>query len=253
MAKRGRKPINFEQLDLWDAEWYLAFYRLREGGELPVRTNQWWTQRRINFSLPERLAMLKRMSLEEYWAHVCTRRLPKAPEVPWPPLSANRELAETMWAEEIAQLTRLTDAKAIERRQSGFEIWQALWQATTPAAVKKACRRWADLNAEDPFPKHLVALINQFLAMKSDPRFPRSPGADDARLNYMAAGMAGVCIGISPLTAIHRLRTMKHAPDGPLVWEGLPQRKCHCWRCDRARQMNAFKEALEAFRKESTR
>jgi hypothetical protein len=74
--------------------------------------------------------------------------------------------------------------------------------------------------------------------MKQNARFPRSTYGDDARVDYLARGMAGVMCGVSPMTGIERLRNMKHDRSGPL-WmtsEGnrpLPEREqyCACWRC----------------------
>lgn len=246
MATRGRQPIDFQQLDLWDAGWYLAFYRLREDGKLPLRTNQWWTRRQISFSMPERLVMLKGMSLEEYWAYVVADMPRRANWEPLP-LASNREQATRMRADEIAGLTRWVDPTAIQHRQKGLEIWQALWQARTPVAVERACRRWIAFGPDPAFPTLLRAKKTPFLAMKDAPRFPQSPGADDTRLSYLAAGMAGACLGISPLTAVQRVRTMKHLPGGPL-WNENAQR-CDCWRCDRQREMQAFDAIVDAARK----
>ncbi len=130
-------------------------------------------------------------------------------------------------------------------------LWQGLWQARTPAAVERACQRWMAFGPDPTFPTHVLALKSQFLAMKRDQRFPQSPATDDTRLNFLAAGMAGVCIGISPRTAIHRVRTMKHQPGGPL-WNENAQR-CDCWRCDRAREIQAFDAIVEAAQKADPR
>jgi len=78
----------------------------------------------------------------------------------------------------------------------------------------------------------------QFLSMKQNQRFPRSNYADDSRLEYLARGMAGAVLGMSPMTAIERLRNMKHTLGGPL-WVtaqgnyALPSddQYCGCWRC----------------------
>ncbi|MEQ1574389.1 MAG: hypothetical protein ABL993_09110 [Vicinamibacterales bacterium] len=242
----GRKPIDYQQLDLWDAEWYLAFYRLSEGGELPLRTNQWWNRRQIGSSIPERLTMLKRMSLEQYWAYSLAE-VPRLSVEELPLLSQNREHAEKRRADEIASLTRWADPVAIQQRHKGFEIWQALGKARTAVAVTQACQRWIAFGPDPVFPTHLLAMTAQFLAMRRDRRFPQSPTANEARLTYIAAGMAGACVGISPLTAIHRVRTLKHEPGGPL-WNQNTQ-QCDCWRCDRAREMKAFDAVVDAARK----
>jgi hypothetical protein len=88
------------------------------------------------------------------------------------------------------------------------------------------------------FPQHVVENAAQFLFMKRNRRFASSSYGDDARLEFLARGMAGVLCGVSPMTAIERLRNMKHQRGGPL-WatkEGdhvLPEAEqyCKCWRC----------------------
>ena len=65
--------------------------------------------------------------------------------------------------------------------------------------------------------------------MKRNKRFPRSNYGNDARIDYLARGMAGILVGVSPMTAIERLRNLKHAPGGPL-WN-TDERRCDCWRC----------------------
>ena len=74
--------------------------------------------------------------------------------------------------------------------------------------------------------------------MKKNKRFPKSPYGDDSRLEFLARGMAGVIVDLSPMTGVERLRNMKHGPVGPF-WverEGsrelpLNQQHCDCWRC----------------------
>ena len=91
-----------------------------------------------------------------------------------------------------------------------------------------------------------------FLSMKKNARFPRSTYADDARVDYLARGMAGVLCGVSPMTGIERLRNMKHDLNGPL-WvtregnDALPkgERRCGCWRCniERSSKLTQFTRA----------
>jgi hypothetical protein len=80
--------------------------------------------------------------------------------------------------------------------------------------------------------------------MKRNPRFPRSAYADESRLEYLARGMAGVICEVSPVTAIERLRRMKHTVSGPLWNEG--KKLCECWRCERHRWRETYRH-LERF------
>jgi hypothetical protein len=98
------------------------------------------------------------------------------------------------------------------------------------------------------FPEHVVQNVAQFLSMKRNKRFPRSTYADAARVDYLSRGMAGVLVGVSPMTAIERLRNMKHAAGGPL-WVSrqgncvLPENEqhCGCWRCAKKNWSNITK------------
>jgi len=91
------------------------------------------------------------------------------------------------------------------------------------------------------FADHVQANMEEFRRMKTDKRYP-GPDADDSRLDYLARGMAGIMVGASPITAIHRLRLMKHEPGGPLwvekeSWVDMNGKHnevaahCGCWRC----------------------
>jgi hypothetical protein len=99
-----------------------------------------------------------------------------------------------------------------------------------------------------PFTEHVEQNAAHFLSMKRNTRFPRSSYRDDARMDYLGRGMAGVLVGVSPMTAIERLRNMKHAPGGPL-WvthqgdHALPEREqhCGCWRCTKKNWNNISK------------
>jgi hypothetical protein len=78
-----------------------------------------------------------------------------------------------------------------------------------------------------------------FLSMKENARFPKSTYSDDARVDYLARGMAGVMCGKSPMTGIEKLRNMKHDKKGALWLERegnrqLPEveQRCGCWRCN---------------------
>jgi len=78
--------------------------------------------------------------------------------------------------------------------------------------------------------------------MKQDPRFPRSPQADRARLDYLARGLAGLEVGISARTAVERLRNLNHGKGGPFVRN---HHRCSCWRCFLLTEHDEFYEQLE--------
>jgi len=105
-------------------------------------------------------------------------------------------------------------------------LWDALVRARTPGAVREVCRRWEKWlhpgSGLQPYPQRLAEHATEFLKIMKDKRFPRSlrPSSDKKRLDYFARGMAGIDTGVSPITAIDRLRKMKH------------RRECDCWRCN---------------------
>jgi hypothetical protein len=134
-----------------------------------------------------------------------------------------------------------------------------LLRADTHSDVRKVCERWSCLpsvvgDGLTPFPDHIRANAAQFLAMKRNQRFPTSAYGDDARIEFLARGMAGVMVNLSPMTGVERLRNMKHGPGGPF-WverEGdrpLPpgRQRCDCWRCGLNRRNQLTKSLQPAF------
>jgi len=222
-------------LNVWDFEFYKAFHSLRDGLALPARN----LPPPSGFSRSELrtiLARLKSMSAAEYWRvqqqmttefveNVDLERVPTKDEIQF----ADRDLKEEIYGLERTLIPRKIQAQ-LERRK----IWDDLVRANTHDAIDKACERWSQLldvraSGSTPFPEHIRAYVGPFLAMKRNRRFPRSNYGDDARIDYLARGMAGVLVGVSPMTAIERLRNLKHAPGGSL-WN-TSEHRCRCWRC----------------------
>ena len=135
------------------------------------------------------------------------------------------------------------------------DIWAALCRARTLESLEQTCEQWASLidvrgQGLTPFPEHVRANAQEFFRMKRDRRFPKSnsPVFDESRLEYLARGMAGILAGVSPMTAIEKLRNMKHGEGGPL-WKQEPGGHwyCNCWRCGMKRSRPAFKWSAEAW------
>ena len=222
-------------LNVWDFEFYKAFHFLRDGISLPARN----IPAPSGFSRSELRAVLTRLrslSAAEYWrvqqqmltefvSNIDLGRVPTKDDI---------EFADHDLKEEIYGLEQTLIPRKIHAQRQRRKIWDDLTRATTHAAVRKACDRWSELvdvrtSALTPFPDHIRANFAQFLSMKLNKRFPRSNYGDDARIDYLARGMAGVLVGVSPMTAIERLRNLKHASSGPL-WN-MNERRCECWRC----------------------
>jgi hypothetical protein len=272
MAKRGRKALDVRYLTFWEQQWHQAFHHLREGRTMPSHASWWRIGDLERGDLKNRLKEVERMSAEEYWNDFLRRQpLLNDREIPF---AANAHQAQRMKADEIHSLTNRLVPKKIRARQSRADIWKAIWIARSVPALVEACGRWKRLGAkaeralrvnEEPevdqsdytmsnFPVLLLEHAKQFLEMKRNARFPLSENnsrSDDSRLDYLARGMAGIMIGCSPITAIERLRNMKHGPGGP-CWI-KKARACNCWRCAQKRANEFGDQLLESIQEEGPR
>ncbi len=259
MGKRGPKPVNMGLLNVWEFEWWKAFHLLRDGTQLPGRVMP-----ALGLTLKELrkfILQLKEMSPGEYWR--ATRRVEqrlaslsgKKVDLSLPTgelFQVQMEWAKQEQAREIFDLERALNPRKIQAEAERREIWKALIQARTHTALMKACEDWdrlPDVRAAGMqcFPAHVTANEKQLFFMKRNNRFPRSDYGDNSRLDYLARGMAGVMVGLSPMTAIERLRNMKHESGGPF-WkerehfaEGkFIEARCDCWRCglEKGRALN---------------
>ena len=256
MGKRGTKPADRPLLNIWDFEFYKAFHQLRDGIALPARN----LPPPSGFSASELRAILTRlksMSAAEYWRvrQQLTSDIGEKVNLELAPTKVDIEFADLDLKEEIYGLERTLMPRKIHAQVQRREIWDDLIRAKTHAATRKACEQWsklADVRASGliPFPEHIHANAEQFLSMKRHIRFPKSNYGDDARMDYLARGMAGVLVGVSPMTAIERLRNLKHAPGGPLWNAG--ERRCGCWRC-RLRNSSDVNRTMEGWSENGVR
>lgn len=263
MAKRGRKPIDIGYLTFWEHQWYQAFHHLREGRKMPSHASWWRLSDLKKGDLRSRLTEIREMSVAQYWADFLRRR----PLLPKLPLAANLEQAKQLQADEIHSLSGWIEPKRIRARSGRAEIWRRLWQARSLSALEDACSQWKSLGEKAGralaagteldvdqsdytmanFPTLLLENAKDFLAMKRNVRFPaKHDGADDSRLDYLARGMAGIMIGVSPITAIERLRNFEHGSGGPLWIEKW--QLCDCWRCELQREKDAGDALLASLR-----
>jgi len=257
MGRRGPKAVDIGLLNCWEYEWYKAFHVLRDGRALPgglaVFAPPLDNTRRQIRSWVERL---KNMDEDEYLRInrlTCARIAGKADEASEATdevsLSAAREWARGQRLDEIAELERYLDPKKIPEEAERRNLWKALWQAKNLSALQKACDQWANLRdvraqGMSAFPNHILANAGEFLRMKADFRFPKSPSpaVDESRLEYLARGMAGILSNLSPMTGIERLRNVKHTQGGQLWKKDIDGREyCNCWRCEQKRTRSAYK------------
>lgn len=235
MGKRGPKPVCMGLLNVWNFEFYKAFHLLRDGIALPTR-NLPPPSGFPRSELVTILTRLKSMSGAEYWRvqQQMETEFAENVDLEQAPTRDQIEFAKHDLKEEIYWLERALNPKKIHVQAQRRKIWDDLINAETSVAVRKACERWSQLSdvrasAMTPFAEHVRANAKLFLLMKQNKRFPRSNYGDDARMDYLARGMAGAVVGVSPMTAIERLRNLKHAPGGPL-WN-TSEHRCKCWRC----------------------
>ena len=256
----GRKPVNLGMLSVWEFEWFKALHLLRDGSQLPLDRRvetfnrhfaacqlEWWKK-----TTPEQiLGDMGSIKPPPFTEYATTAERVRAKQE-W----LKRERVHLrQWAElerqgHIADLERQLKPKKIQALAERREIWKMLVEARTEAAVKEACRQWkalADVRSMGMtvFPEHMEANLKEFLRMKRDSRFPRSAYADESRLEFMARGMAGVMVGVSPMTAEARLRNMKHTQGGPL-WDKQKD-ICKCWRCENAHFAEYTNEVIRSF------
>jgi hypothetical protein len=228
---------------VWEFEFFKAFHLLRDGTMLPTKFDP--ATGLVPTEMRRLIDLLRRMRAADFYLTSAKlgNELGGKRNLKRPPTSVDLWWAEQERRDELFALERNLEPPETVAQERRPKIWSDLIEAHTYAAVRKACGRWAQLPdvrraGMTPFPRHVLQHATQFLSMKRNKRFPRSAYGDASRLDYLARGMAGIMVGVSPMTGIERLRNMKHTRNGPfwLSREGnqeLPesQQRCTCWRC----------------------
>jgi hypothetical protein len=189
MSKRGPVPTPLSKLLFWEHLWYGVFLGLRGSDPSPEEALSRGSTAR---QLREELASLK-ASLGEG-------------------LSALKD-----W--QIAQTAHQIEVELAfkhERELNEPEVWTALVQAKSADKVREACRqskRWLNPAWRGrAFVQILAEKAQQFVRAKKDPYYPRRDSGDAKRVVFFARALAGIECGISPSTAVDRLRKMRHEP-----------------------------------------
>jgi hypothetical protein len=242
MGKRGPKPVDIATLNAQEFKWYRALHLLRDGTQLR------------HIPAVVRLGRLETKIDLEWWRKATLKEIISLlrfhndhPEVRKSFTDGEREWAELERERQVSRLEQQLKPKKIQAQAKRREIWEALIRAHTVEAVQKVCQPWerlADVQAKGFATSAALVMSHaeQFLRMKRNRRFPRSEYSDESRLVYIARGMAGVMMGLSPMTAIERLRNIRHVVGGPL-WSDTDN-VCKCWRCNLERA-GEFWKALE--------
>ena len=237
----GRKPLDMRELSFWEWEWSKSLQLLRDGSSCGSDDA---IEARLSLLTPTEVEHLldefkKRTPEHRVAEKEHGRRLPDGNRANWI-VKEGLEIEH-----EIAPLLRARLRKRFESAERR-EVWKALRNARTYGQLLSACERWdklPEIRGRNPqtgrlyesglgiFPDRVRKNASKFLSLTRDSRFPKSTWAnDDSRLSFIAHGMAGVMVGISPRTAIHRLRILKHGPDGKLWDEN--KKRCTCTRCN---------------------
>lgn len=96
-----------------------------------------------------------------------------------------------------------------------LEVWAQLTKARTVSQIRKAARRIGELEAEfgssTDWMKNPAGALSHYaegiLVAKELPHYPRTDRkrSDDKRVVFLAKVMAGLTLGLAPITAIKRL------------------------------------------------
>jgi len=93
------------------------------------------------------------------------------------------------------------------------DTWERLKRATKPEQVRTICsqsRHWLNPKRSE-LGQVLDKHTKQFLEAKADPAYPRSKrgSSDEKRIQFLARAMAGISLGLSPVTGVDLLRKAK--------------------------------------------
>lgn len=198
MGKRGPQPQPLRELLFWEGLWYWVFQHLR-GDSAPSDAKLAMNMNIKNQLRAERDELAKFVAndtIQEYW------------------LEGQK-----------ADLERDLKRKP---QDSEPAVWRDLIAAKTAADIRKACRastRWLSPKWQGrPYVQDLYDKAQDFVRAKTENiYYPRRDSNDEKRVAFFARAMAGISLGISPNTAIDRLRKYKHGDE------------CPCVHCDQSR------------------
>ena len=197
--KRGRKEAPIGMLNFWEHVWYWIFHGLAFGISSTTGNDIFWEPQRPP-KLEFNSAQVKAWSEEMRWQ-------------PW---------------QEI-RIKYRTRGKPAEPK-----VWELLKLARTTNQIRRACDAslvWLNPKANaSPFVADLRTHASAFLSAKKY-RCPSSNRDSSAEklVVHSARAMAGIMVGISPVTAIDRLRNLKHG------------KRCECVNCKIRRTANLLK------------
>jgi len=246
-CKPGPKETPLSDLLFWETLWYWVFRGLR--GREPSKEERLVTETLIE-DAQRRLAELMELK-KSLAAAVGERDLVQEWSV------------DSEYDDAKSDITGGRVALERDRALAEPETWRALvhaFETKDADGVRKACqksRRW--LNPKwgggiisggsygrgvwmgRPYVDLLAEKAEQFVHASQDAYYPRRNSRDEKRPEFFARAMAGINCGIAPITAIHRLRKLKHG------------RKCPCVHCRADHWTGYYKGLYRALKEERKR
>lgn len=189
MGLRGPKPVEVQRLQAEATNWASVLYLLRDGVPGLIQHVKWRP-----FQPPGSAAWGRRGELVE------------AP-ILIPVSRASQKLPERMTVGKDWVIHRPVMPKPA--------IWEQLSRARTVAQIKAAARGIGKLQScfasSTPWSQNPAGALRHYaediLAARRLPNYPKTqrPRSDDKRVEFLAKIMAGLTLGLAPLTALKRL------------------------------------------------
>ena len=189
LGLRGPKPVEVTHLQAEAMQWACFLYIVRDGVPGYIQHVKW---RRFQ------------LTGSAEWAR---RGEPLEPPILIPVSAASQRLPERMTAEKGWVIFRPIMPKPA--------IWEQLKRARTVSQIKSAARGIGKLQSafvsSTPWGQNPAGAFRHcaegILAAKRLPNYPKTnrPRSDDKRVEFLAKTMAGLTLGLAPITALKRL------------------------------------------------
>lgn len=189
MGRRGPKPVEVSHLQGEAMQWASFLYLLRDGVPGLIEHVKW-----SRFQLPGSAEWARRGQLVE------------AP-ILIPVSAASQRLPQRMTTEDGWVIFRPVMPKPA--------VWEQLREARTVSQIKAAARGIGKLQScfvsSTPWAQNPAGAFRHYaegiLLAKRLPNYPRTrrPRSDDKRVEFLAKTMAGLTLGLAPITALKRL------------------------------------------------
>jgi hypothetical protein len=124
--------------------------------------------------------------------------------------------------QKLVRTGKLVISPPVERAPKIWEEFKRARSMKEIREVSRRIRRWASQHMpgddwETRFPGALISHADEVLSAKQLPNYPKAPGAkrprsDNKRIEFFSKILAGVMLGIAPITAAKRLSRWHHYP-----------------------------------------